>query len=194
MLRKAGENEPQQLHICLTDFGFSKELEPEDPNLTIAGNPGYSAPEVLYRYHGSRSILSISDWPKADLFSLGKIILTILWRTKETCQNGEVGLHQPPPNSSHWVDEVCRRRVVDPQARLALRSLVDHRIRQRIPAQADDLIKKLMHDMPEHRGNSEEVIGAEFFGNDFAHLGEAFDTIDFQGMRLLSISPGLTEQ
>merc|ERR1712000_644662 len=90
VLLKAGRHD--ELHICFTDFGFSKELRSgalshaSSTGFSVGGNrmdslagtPLYAAPEIMaIAQHQNREEYT----PAVDLFSLGRTMLVMLWRT-----------------------------------------------------------------------------------------------------------------
>jgi len=60
-------------HLKIADFGFAKEIEPEDMSATICGSPLYMAPQLLRMDRYS---------PKADVWSLGVIMYEMITGNK----------------------------------------------------------------------------------------------------------------
>lgn len=60
-------------HLKIADFGFAKEIEPEDMSATICGSPLYMAPQLLRMDKYS---------PKADVWSLGVIMYEMVTGNK----------------------------------------------------------------------------------------------------------------
>jgi serine/threonine protein kinase len=57
-------------HVCLTDFGLSKRVDPRDPvSTTFCGTPQYIAPEILNQSPHGKSV----DW-----WSLGIMLFELV--------------------------------------------------------------------------------------------------------------------
>jgi serine/threonine protein kinase len=128
------------LHVCMSDFGGSKELKDGDVPESLAGTLMYCAPEILeIRHHGEKRQYSVA----VDNYSFGRMILVMLWRTKFTSDEEE---------------------LVMPE-REEYECVYDHRV----PEPAADLIKTLTHQNPALRGNLAALCAHRFFG-EFGYL------------------------
>lgn len=68
-----------ELHVCMSDFGGSKETMDGNGPESLAGTLMYAAPEILeIRHSGEKRQYSVA----VDNFSFGRMILVMLWRTK----------------------------------------------------------------------------------------------------------------
>jgi serine/threonine protein kinase len=57
-------------HICLTDFGLAKKVNPDEPfSLTFCGTPQYIAPEIINQTPHGKAV----DW-----WSLGILIFELV--------------------------------------------------------------------------------------------------------------------
>lgn len=153
VLLKAGNDE--QLHICLTDFGFSKQFTEEHCQLqSLAGTHMYAAPEVLKIMETQQRM---HYTPAVDLFSLGRTLLVILWRAKYSEDPPELRFPSPKEYQGNQGNDL---RVPD----IALRC-----------------VQKLTSEDPKLRGESREL-GAEPFFNTFEHCGRVLPSIDWSAL------------
>lgn len=119
----------EQLHICLADFGGSKQLHETDNQLrSLTGTPHYCAPEIMEIHLSGR----MSEYtPTVDIFSFGRVLLVMLWRS--ACpDNGEL-LH---PYKEEYTNDprvpLCAANLiqmvtnVDPRKRGSVEELIAH--------------------------------------------------------------------
>ena len=113
-------------HICLTDFGLSKELEANlEMAYTFCGTPEYLAPEVIVNAGHTRSV----DW-----WSLGVLLYELT-----------VGI---PPFYAHHPNDMYHKIQHDPiqfpnsmpiQCQSLISLLLERNIRKRLGAGPDDV-------------------------------------------------------
>lgn len=156
VLLKAGSD--VELHVCLTDFGFARQTfgEGNDAQLqSIAGTMAYAAPEILKIMETQKMSPYTST---VDLFSLGRTLLVILWRTKY--------MEDPPELRMPHAD--------------------DYRGDLRVPEVADNLITKMTSRDPKARGESRELRDHPFF-QAFDHCGAQIDAVDWAALENYSV-------
>jgi len=142
------EGRDQQLHICLTDFGYAKQPNFVDELSTPAGNFLTAAPEVPRPWEAHREYTrNVDNW------SLGKTLLCMLW-----CTYGAAGSN--------------RRFSVVPEV-----ALWDDEDDPRVPPYAAKLVSTLTQHDPERRGTMQEAIRSPFFTTTFQHMGEEFQPV-----------------
>jgi serum/glucocorticoid-regulated kinase 2 len=79
-------------HICLTDFGLAKKLDPQDQlSMSFCGTPQYIAPEIISRIPHGKAV----DW-----WSLGILLFELV-----------VGV---PPFYSDNINEMFEKILVSP--------------------------------------------------------------------------------
>lgn len=56
-------------YLCLTDFGISRVIDPENPIIDTSGTPGYMAPEV---------IVGLTHSFQVDMFAVGVMLFELI--------------------------------------------------------------------------------------------------------------------
>jgi serine/threonine protein kinase len=149
LLRKGHD---EQLHVCLTDFGFAKQPTFADPLHSVAGNLLTAAPEVPRPGDPPREYtLYVDNW------SLGQTLLCMLWCTYDEDVNGR---YPVVPDTRLW------EREDDP----------------RVPPVAAKLIKTLTQLHPLRRGTMREACRSPFFTTRFMHMGREFQPVQMQAL------------
>lgn len=155
------ESERKELHICLTDFGCAKQMN--GPMLSqlsatgnvmnsLAGTVAFAAPEVMrimeYRQRQEYT-------PAVDLYSLGKTLALMLWRTKFGHGRSKSLV---VPDRQEFND--------DP----------------RVPQCASRLIDTLTQALPAARGSADQLASHSFFAK--CHLRDRWTlpALDFAAM------------
>jgi len=116
-------------HVCLTDFGLSKDLESDEQSHTFCGTPEYLAPELLY----GQGYTKVVDW-----WTLGVLLYEML-----------TGL---PPFYDENTNDMYRKilteplhfpgpEIVPPAARDLLTRLLDRNAEKRLGAKGAAEIK-----------------------------------------------------
>eukprot|EP00891_Asterochloris_glomerata_P007493 jgi/Astpho2/7493/e_gw1.00114.112.1_t len=129
------DNTPQAV-LKIADFGFARNLEPQNLAETMCGSPLYMAPEIL-QFHKYDA--------KADLWSVGTILFELL-----------VG--KPPFNSFNQMQllqNIQRNEARIPDAQFEARRLLLH---------CRDLIYSLLKRNPVERISFEEFFSHPFLG------------------------------
>jgi len=142
----------QQLHACLTDFGYAKQPSFGDELESVAGNWLTVAPEVPRPWEQPRPYTQF-----VDNWSLGLTLLCMLWCTYRTRDDDKIPTVQ---EAELWEDEG------DP----------------RIPPCAARLIKTLTQVNPMERGTMREASEDCFFTASFMHLGKEFEPVQIQAL------------
>lgn len=135
VLMKSGFDD--EVHICFTDFGFSKKVGGGTASASqrldsLAGTPLYAAPEIMTI---AEKQIRKPYTPSVDLYSLGKTILVMLWRTK----------------------------MFQPSQDLEMPDLAQYRNDPRVPRSAQQMIDKLISHTPESRGRADQLVHQVFF-------------------------------
>jgi serum/glucocorticoid-regulated kinase 2 len=112
-------------HVCLTDFGLSKEMEPDNKAHTFCGTPEYLAPEIVAGTGHDKAV----DW-----WALGILLYELTvgippfysQQVSEMYQKIQTGVLRFPPDLS----EQCKALIVallnrDPKKRLCSRDDVE---------------------------------------------------------------------
>jgi len=112
-------------HVCLTDFGLSKDLAPEDKSHTFCGTPEYLAPEIVKGEGHDKAV----DW-----WSLGILLYELTvgippfysQNVNEMYNKIQHGVLRFPP----FLSDSCKSLIVallnrDPKARLGSRDDVE---------------------------------------------------------------------
>jgi len=116
-------------HICLSDFGCSKEVTGQDQLESLAGTHMYAAPEIAAIQKSGKTALYSSA---VDNFSYGRMALVMLWRTKFVSDDEELVLpdkkeylddQRVPPAAVDFVQTLTQR---DPKMRGAMSALTIH--------------------------------------------------------------------
>lgn len=119
----------EQLHICLADFGGSKQLHETDNQLrSLTGTPHYCAPEIMEIHLSGR----MSEYtPTVDIFSFGRVLLVMLWRS--ACPDTGELLH---PYKEEYTNDprvpLCAANLiqmvtnVDPRKRGSVEEVIAH--------------------------------------------------------------------
>jgi len=150
LMRKGRDSE---LHICLTDFGLSKQPTLGNELQTPGGNGPTVAPEV------PRQGQPPSPYnERVDNWAFGQVLLQMLWCTYD--DYGVYGKVPVVPARKLWEDGH------DP----------------RVPKRAADLIHTLTQQDPNSRGTMQQAANADFFTKPFDHLGRHFPAIEKQNL------------
>jgi len=112
-------------HVCLTDFGLSKEMEPDNKAHTFCGTPEYLAPEIVAGTGHDKAV----DW-----WALGILLYELTvgippfysQQVSEMYQKIQTGVLRFPPDLS----DPCKSLIVallnrDPKKRLCSRDDVE---------------------------------------------------------------------
>jgi len=115
-------------HICITDFGLSKEIKPEEGTHTFCGTPEYLAPEVLKgQGHGTAV-----DW-----WSLGTLIYEMLTGLPPFYSQNINIMYQKILNG-----ELRFPSYVSPDAQSLLEGLLTRDVDKRLGSQSSQDVKK----------------------------------------------------
>lgn len=142
--------------IKITDFGLSKLLLNHCPMTTYVGTPCYIAPEVLYNNSEADSKKHKPYTMKADMWSLGCILYSLL------C--GSSAFH-PDGNDDKILKEQIMKAdyMIDPEM---------HPIWLNVSWEAKDLIAKLLVVDPEKRLSATQALNHRWFTSDLKILEE----------------------
>jgi len=115
-------------HICITDFGLSKEIKPEEGTHTFCGTPEYLAPEVLKgQGHGTAV-----DW-----WSLGTLIYEMLTGLPPFYSQNINIMYQKILNG-----ELRFPSYVSPDAQSLLEGLLTRDVEKRLGSNSSNDVKK----------------------------------------------------
>lgn len=115
-------------HICITDFGLSKEINPEEGTHTFCGTPEYLAPEVL-RGQGHGTAV---DW-----WSLGTLIYEMLTGLPPFYSQNINIMYQKILNG-----ELRFPSYVSPEAQSLLEGLLTRDVEKRLGSRSSEDVKK----------------------------------------------------
>jgi len=160
VLLKSG---PMGLQVCLTDFGFAKQTLPNQHLESVAGNSEYMAPEIRTTWNAGLWV-GPTYTSAVDLWSLGKMILVILWNAKFWYQI-------PGDDDGFWWLQTP-----------SLEWLGGDEGHPRVPASARQLVQRMMHDSAELRGTASELVRHRFFMA-LEHRGVQLPALDFSNCR-----------
>lgn len=139
--------------IKLSDFGLSKYLDGQAVMSTYVGTPSYIAPEVLKNASDSVNGRSSSYTVKADMWSLGCILYSLLCGSP----------------AFHGANDVELKRNI----RRGRMNAPTHRVWNVITDHAKDLLKKLLVVNPRMRLSAQDALRHPWFTSDPDIVAEA---------------------
>ncbi|CAG8603971.1 27393_t:CDS:2 [Dentiscutata erythropus] len=136
ILLESSESSSNKKHIKLTDFGLARFINPKSPLLTTrCGSEEYAAPELISA--------SSYDGRKTDIWSLGIILYALL-----------VG-YLPFNQEAGQTRKQFFIKIIKADFKFPNPNTADKR--GSISEDAKDLVKKILHTMPERRPSLEEI-------------------------------------
>jgi serine/threonine protein kinase len=155
-------------HIKLADFGFAKELNPDDPPASLAGTPYFISPEM--RSHVLEEGQRVTMTPKIDVYALGRLVFVMAWGC-DLYQKGETNKDKRL-DPKQWIDGSSEESlawkppcsffptdvVPNPKRFTHLKSL------KRVPNEALELILKAKSVQPSDRADIVQMKALPLFG------------------------------